>query len=349
MGRPLVQETGMFGFRYIKTRPTQYVIQHRNGRARREGGGLAFWYFAPSSSIVVVPTASVNEPFIFPEVTADFQEVTVQGQVTYRVADPRRTSALLDFSLGPKGAYASEDPQKLSQRLIDQVQVAMRAEVQSLSLKDVLASGQAMVARVAEQLRRHPIVEELGLELLGLSLLAVKPKPETAKALEAGTRESLLRQADEAVYVRRNAAVAQERTIKENEYATAIAVEIKKREVREAQLEAERAVQERELQLRRNEMAGKIGIEGQNKELVALSSANAREEADAKAYGLSTMMRSLGDGDPRILQALASVGMNPGQLMAVAFRDLAGNAAKIGQLNVSPDLLREMLQPQAGR
>jgi hypothetical protein len=325
------------------------VIQHRNGRPRREGGGLAFWYFAPSSSIVVVPTASVNEPFIFPEVTADFQEVTVQGQVTYRVADPRRTSALLDFSLGPKGAYASEDPQKLSQRLIDQVQVAMRAEVQSLSLKDVLASGQAMVARVAEQLRRHPIVEELGLELLGLSLLAVKPKPETAKALEAGTRESLLRQADEAVYVRRNAAVAQERTIKENEYATAIAVEIKKREVREAQLEAERAVQERELQLRRNEMAGKIGIEGQNKELVALSSANAREEADAKAYGLSTMMRSLGDGDPRILQALASVGMNPGQLMAVAFRDLAGNAAKIGQLNVSPDLLREMLQPQAGR
>jgi hypothetical protein len=65
----------------------------------------------------------------------------------------------------------------------------------------------------------------------------------------------------------------------------------------------------------------------------------------------STLQRNLtlGDGDPRILQALASVGMNPGQLMAVAFRDLAGNAAKIGQLNVSPDLLREMLQPQASR
>ncbi len=54
-------------------------------------------------------------------------------------------------------------------------------------------------------------------------------------------------------------------------------------------------------------------------------------------------------GAHRHLQALASVGMNPGQLMAVAFRDLAGNAAKIGQLNVSPDLLRERLQPQASR
>jgi len=117
----------MFGFRFIKTQPTQYVIQHRNGRPRREGAGLAFWYFAPSSLIVLVPTASVNEPFIFPEVTADFQEVTVQGQVTYRVADPRRTSALLDFTLRPNGTYVSEDPQKLSRRLIYQVQVAMRA------------------------------------------------------------------------------------------------------------------------------------------------------------------------------------------------------------------------------
>ena len=172
--------------------------------------------------------------------------------------------------------------------------------------------------RFADKLRSHLPIEELGLELLGLSLLAVKPKPETAKALEAETREALLRQADEAVYVRRNAAVAQERTIKENEYATAIAVEIKKRQVREAQLEAERSVQERELQLRRNEMAGKVGLEEQNKELVALSSANARKEADAKAYGLSAMMRSIGDGDPRILQALASVRMNPGQLCQIA-------------------------------
>jgi hypothetical protein len=336
----------MLGYRFIKTEPTKYVIQYRNGRARREGAGLAFWYFGPSSSIVVVPTASINEPFIFPEVTADFQEVTVQGQITYRVADPRRTATLLNFTLGPKGTYVSEDPQKLSQRLIDQVQVAMRAEVQRLSLREVLASGEALVERVVELLRLHPTVEALGLELLGLSLLAVKPKPETAKALEAEAREALLRRADEAIYTRRNAAVEQERTIKENELATEIAVENKKRQVREAQMEAERSVQERRLQIQSEEMTGKIGLEEQNKELVALASANQREEADAKAYGLAAMMRSFGDADPKLLQALASVGMDPGQLMALAFRDLADNATKIGQLNVTPDLLREMLQPQ---
>jgi hypothetical protein len=338
----------MFGLRFIKTQPTQYIIQYRNGHSRREGAGLAFWYFAPSTSIVVVPTASVNEPFIFPEVTADFQEVTVQGQITFRVADPRRTSALLNFALGPKGGYVSEDPQKLSQRLIDQVQVAMRAEVQALPLKEILISGEALVGRVSTVLRSHPTVEALGLELLGLSLLAVKPKPETAKALEAEAREALLRRADEAIYARRNAAVEQERTIKENELATEIAVENKKRQVREAQMDAERSVQERRMQIQREEMAGKTGLEEQNRALVALASANAREEADAKAYGLAAMMRSFSSADAKILQALASVGMNPGQLMALAFRDLADNATKIGQLNVTPDLLREMLQPKAG-
>jgi SPFH domain / Band 7 family len=335
----------MFGFRFIKTEPTHYVFLYRDGKIRCEGAGLAFWYFAPSSSIALVPTASVNEPFIFPEVTADFQEVTVQGQITYRVAEPRRTASLLNFTLNPKGAYRSEDPQKLSQRLIDQVQVAMRAEVQTLPLKSVLASGEALIQRVADTLRRHPSVEALGLELLGISLLAVKPKPETAKALEAEAREALLRRADEAIYSRRNAAVEQERVIKENELATEIAVEHKKRQVREAQMEAERSVQERKRQIEREQMTGKIALEEQNQTLVTLAAANAREAADAKAYGLAAMMKSFESADPRVLQALATVGMNPSQLMAAAFRDLAENAGKIGQLNVSPDLLRELLQP----
>lgn len=337
----------MFGFRFIKAEPTRYVIRFRDGVAEREGAGLSFWYYAPSTSIVVVPTGSVNEPFIFPEVTADFQEVTLQGQVTYRIADPKRTAALLDFTVGRRGAYLSEDPQKLSQRVIDQIQVAMRAEVQALPLERLLAASDALVERIAARLRAHPAVEALGLEVLGLSLLAVKPKPETAKALEAGAREALLRRADEAVYARRNAAVEHERTIRENELATEIAVETKRRQVREAELEAERMVEERRLEMRRAEMAGRIGLEDENRRLVALTAENAREEADAKAYGLSAMVRAFADADPKVLQALASVGMEPGQLMAVAFRDLADNAAKIGQLNVSPDLLREMMQARA--
>jgi hypothetical protein len=267
--------------------------------------------------------------------------------VTYRIGDPKRIAALLDFSLDRSGKYSSEDPQRLSQRVINEVQVAMRAEIQGLTLKEALAAGESLLAQVSEKLAHHPTIEALGVEILGLSVLAIKPTPDTARALEAEAREALLRRADEAIYARRNAAVEQERAIKENELATEVAVENKKRQVREAQMDAERSVQERKLRMRQEDMTGRIGLETQNKELVTLSGANAREEADAKAYGITAMMRAFAGADAKVLQALASVGMDPAQLVALAFRDIADNAEKIGELNLSPDLLRELMRPKA--
>jgi hypothetical protein len=338
----------MFGFRFLKAQPTQYVIQFRNGQPRREGPGLSMLYFAPTTAVVLVPTASVNEPYIFEEVTADFQDITIQGQVTYRVADPRRTAALLNFSLDAGGRYLSEDPQN-SQRLIDQVRVAMRAELQMLPLKEALTSGERLVTQVRHALAKASTIEALGLEVLGLSVLAIKPKPETARALEAEAREDLLRRADEAIYARRNAAVEQERAIKESELNTEIAVENKKRQVKEAQMESDRAVRERRRQIEQEEMTGKISIEERRQELVELTTANTKQEADAKAYGIDAMMKAFSTSDAKVLQALASVGMQPSQLLALAFRDLADNAAKIGQLNVSPDLLREIMGAQGAK
>jgi hypothetical protein len=55
-------------------------------------------------------------------------------------------------------------------------------------------------------------------------------------------------------------------------------------------------------------------------------------------------MQAIAGVDPRVLQALATVGMRPDQLIAGAFQELAGSAEKIGQLNISPELLRELLE-----
>ena len=52
-------------FAYIKTPPTTYVLHYRNGRVRREGPGLAFWYFQPASTIVAMcrsPAATCRSP-----------------------------------------------------------------------------------------------------------------------------------------------------------------------------------------------------------------------------------------------------------------------------------------------
>ena len=54
-------------------------------------------------------------------------------------------------------------------------------------------------------------------------------------------------------------------------------------------------------------------------------------------------MKAVSQVNPKILQALTTAGMEPGQMVALAFQELAENAGKIGELNVSPDLLRELI------
>ncbi len=340
----------MFGLKFIKTQPTVHLRQYVRGRLRREGSGLAFFYYAPTTALVAIPLSSTEASFIFNEVTADFQEITLQGQVTYRITDPAKIAALLDFNLDPSGqGYASDDPQKLSQRVINTIQVLVRAELQKLPLRDALRSSDILVRTVATGLSQANDLVSLGLEILGLSILAIKPTPETARALEAEAREELLKKADEAVYARRNSAVQLERAIKENELNTEIAVETKKRQVRETQMDAERAVQEKKNQMRTEDMSASIARESQNAQLVDLATTNARKEADAKAYAASALMQAFAGVDGKVIQALASTGMQPDQLIAAAFRDLAENAQKIGELNISPELLRELLNKKPAK
>lgn len=124
----------MFGIRFIKVEPTDFVLQFKRGKVVREGAGLSFFYFAPTTSLVRIPIGSVDVPFIFEEVTADFQEVTVQGQLTYRVAEAKKLSQLMNFTLVPNGReYASDDPKKLPQRLINHAQVLTIPEKQGAS------------------------------------------------------------------------------------------------------------------------------------------------------------------------------------------------------------------------
>ncbi len=334
----------MFGIRFIKVEPTDFVLQYKKGTVVREGAGLSFFYFGPSTSLVRVPVGSIDVPFIFEEVTADFQEVTIQGQLTFRISDPKRLSKLMNFTLAANGReYASDDPKKLPQRLINHAQVLTRASLKSLRLREALGRSDVLVASLRKGLQTAETIEALVIEVLGFSILAIKPTPETSRALEAEAREQILRKADEAIYARRNASVEQERAIKENELNTEIAVENKKRQIKEAQMDAEKSVQQKKREIREAEMATKISIEEKNKALVALSTENARAEADTKAYAVAAIMNALSETDPKILQALTTASMQSGQLVALAFKELAESAEKIGQLNVTPDLLRELL------
>jgi len=58
---------------------------------------------------------------------------------------------------------------------------------------------------------------------------------------------------------------------------------------------------------------------------------------------VAALVKAVSETDPRVLQALATSGMKPQQLIALAFQGLAEKAEKIGTLNITPELLKELL------
>jgi hypothetical protein len=334
----------MFGIKYLKFQPTQYVIRYRRGRIVKEGPGLAFYFVNRTTSIDVIPLSSTESPFMFEQITADYQPVTIQGQVIFRIVDPKKIAQLLNFTLNPRGnGYISDDPQKLPSRITNIARVLTKQYFETLKLKDTLKSTEALSQKLNAEITENPEVSSLGVEILGLSILAVKPNAETARALEAESREQILKQADDAIYERRNASIEQERRIKENELNTEIAVENKKKQIRETQMEAEQLIQEKQNELKIAQMHAEITLEEDRKQLVETKVANSRSEADAKAYELSAVLKAMQGVDNNVITSLANLGMQPDKLIAMAFQQIAGKAEKIGQLNISPDLLQQLM------
>src|SRR5580765_4410924 len=153
----------MFGIRFIKVQPTTYLLQYRGGRIVRQGSGLSFFYYAPTTSLVSVPVGSSDIPFIFQETTGDFQAVTVQGQVTYRVGEPKRLAGMLNYTLEPSGrVYTTDDPEKLPERVIHVINVLARAELQKLTLRDAIRASDELVKAVKAGLIASEEITSLG-------------------------------------------------------------------------------------------------------------------------------------------------------------------------------------------
>ena len=275
----------MLGIQFVKVDPTQYVLQFRKGQVVKEGLGLSFLYFAPTTSVVAVPMAAFDEGFMFEHVTRDFQAVTVQGQVVFRVKEPKKTAALLNFTLAADGRrYASDDAAQLPARVVRAVEVLSQQAVKGWPLKEALLATDRLATLVATGLAQSAEITSLGLEVLGVSVVAIRPTPETAKALAADAREAILKAADDAIYARRNAAVEAEREIRESELETEIAVEKKSRTVRETKMDAEAAIREREQALRQKQMEADIALEDTRTAFVETNAANTRVLAEAEAH-----------------------------------------------------------------
>lgn len=334
----------MFGICFIKFDSMTYVISFKKGRQNREGRGLAFYYHEPTTSISAVPLGSRDIQFIFQNTTADFQAVSVQGQITCKIENPKQIAELLDFTVDKNGAYKSEDPAKLDARLVNEAQAATAALIQGMQIRDVLRKAKEIERHIFDGLAASQAVQLVGVVPLAVNVVAVKPTPEMAKALETQTREELLKEADEAIYRRRKFSVEEEQKIRESELNTEIAVEEKKKQIAEKKMEAQVLAAQNERKLRQIRIEADIAIEKERTGLIDMKSENERKDAETRAYVLEATLKPYRDFDWKLLMAMQAQGADPQANIALAFRELAEKAEKVGNLNITPELLDSLIR-----
>ncbi|MEY8524478.1 SPFH domain-containing protein [bacterium 1XD8-76] len=334
------------GIQYRKFDPTEYVMKVKKGKVVQQGLGLSFFCNTMTESMMVIPTTAFDTNFAFNDImTADFQCVSVQGDISYVITDYEKAAQMVDFSYKDKKEYAvvlAEARQKMAKRIINLAKVHVAKLVSGKSVREAIVSADELAGTLKAGMKNDRTIQTFGLELISVSILGVLAQADTRKALEAATREEILKQQDDAIYKRRNAAIEQERIVRENELNTEIKVAEKTKEKREKEMEMKRLVQEKQAELDARKLADDIRLEEENCKLVDLQTENEKKKSDAKAYDSEAILKTFANVDKDVVKALVTSGMDSRALIARAFVEIGDKADKIGVLNVSPDLLESL-------
>ncbi len=314
--------------RHLRGTPTGHIRHLRGGKLVHDGTGLSFWFRPLSAVLSEIPVDDRELPLLFHARTADFQHVTVQATVAYRITEPGVAASRLDFSIDPdSGSWRGNPLEAIAGLLTELAQQHTLDLLATLPLLQALAATAAVRDRVRAGLDGDPRLRETGLNVIGVRVVAVRPEPEVERALQTPTREGVQQDADKATFERRAVAVERERAISENELQSQIELAI-----REEQLVSQRGQNGRR---RAEETAAADAIE---------TAAKAdRERALAASRADATRLVGLADADADTAKLLAYRDLDTSTLLALALRDLAGQLPQIGTLNLAPDLLTTAL------
>lgn len=333
-------EIQSFGvMRHLRGESTSHVLFHRRGRLARSGRGLSLWFVPLSASIAEVPMDDRELPFLFHGRSVDFQDITTQGVVTYRVVDPEVLSRRVDFSIDLKKGIHREHPlDKLSLLFTQLAQQLAWAYIAHMPLKAVLSNGVAEIRRrILEGLQGDSSLQEMGLEVVSVRVNGVLPTAELEQALQTPTLEQIQQQADEATFQRRAMAVEKERAIQENELQNRIELARKEENLinQQGTNAKRRATEDAE--------AERIAALGEA-DRMGLSS-NARAESIRLVEGARISSEKDRMDIYKEMPATMMVGL--------AARELAGKLKSIEHLNVTPELfgplVTELLQAGTAR
>lgn len=316
-------------FRQLRGTPTAHVLHYRRGRLRHDGTGLAFRFRAVTSVLSEVPVDDRELPLLFRARTRDFQDVTVQSSVTYRITDPRTAAHRLDFSIDPvSGAWRGTPLDQIAGSLTEIAQQPALDALAAVPLTEAVTTALTPVrGLVARALAGDARLAEIGVAIVSVRVVAIRPDADLDRALQTPTREAVQSEADRATYERRAVAVERERAIADNELQNRI--ELARRE---ELLVAQEGVNAR----RRAEEAATA-------DRVRAESEAGREQTLAVARAQARRVLGTAEADAERARLDASAAVPTAVLHAMALRELAAGLPEIGQLTITPELLSSAL------
>jgi regulator of protease activity HflC (stomatin/prohibitin superfamily) len=326
--------------RHLRAEASSFVLHYRGGSLVRSGRGLAFWFLPLSTSVAEVPTDDRELALVFHGRSADFQEVTAQGVLTYRMTDPILLAERVDFGIDlKKGHYLSEPLESLGLSLSQLAAQFAQGIIAGSPIRELLKIGcERMRDRLEEGLRSDTGLNGLGVEIVSVRIGSVKPSSDLERALEAPTREHIQQEADEAAFSRRAMAVEKERAIQENELQNRIEL-AKKEELligQQGQNERRKATEKTE--------AERIAVEadvanGRTRAETLADLKRLSAEAEAHSARVTEAVRIESERERMEIHRSVPTPM----LYALAARELAQKLEKIEHLNIAPEMLGPML------
>lgn len=315
--------------RHLRGTATAHIQHVHNAKTVHSGTGATFWFRPLKAVLSEVPVDDRELPMLFHARTADFQDVTVQATITFRLTDPHLAAARIDFSIDPEsGRWRSTPLEQVASLLTESAQQYALDLIATTALPAALTAGVTPVRdEIVSGLARDNRLAETGIEVIGVRVVAIRPEPELEKALRTPTREQVQQEADRATYERRAVAVERERSISENELQNQI--ELSRRE--------EQLVSQRGVNARRQ------AEEAAAADHIAAEAEAQRSQRLAEAHTEGTRVTGIAEGEAESARVAVYRDLSESLLLGLALKDFATNLPKIDSLVLTPDLISPVL------
>lgn len=304
--------------RHFRADASSYIQQFRKGDRVRSGKGLSFLFAPNGTSLSEIPMDDRILPFMLKGQSKDYQDLTVQGSIIWRVSNAEVLGERIDFTIDlGSGGLLGQPIDQINDQVGSLSRRYIAAYVKSNGVRGILEAGVGpLQSALNAGFAADTSMEAMGIEIISVGVDDVSSSSELTRALQAPTFESLQQQADEAIFTRRAMAVEKERAIAENELST------------------------------------RIELEARRKQLITREDENARSKAEAKAAAMKIDTEAQA-GRIRVVDQ-AKVDMEkermavyadlpPMIMFAMAAQEFAGKLQNIDSLTLTPDMLSNVI------